>query len=644
MGFTLRSERSLAPTTACERYLVVDLSPPPVPGNAARAPAHLSLVIDRSGSMGGGKLTLALQGARRVLEALDGRDRFSVVTFDDVVDVVVPSTAATPEACRAAAERLRGVRTGGGPNLGEGWLTGAGEVGKALSDNVVGRCILLTDGEANRGIVDPAELGQHARALRLRRVTTTTIGLGEGFNEFLLGRMADEGGGNFHFAGDETKLIDIFSREIGDLFAESARDVAVVVNAPPGSRVESLNGYKSDGGNGFVVGSLRGGRRVEAVFRVTLPPSALQEVTVVSVGVRDHGGVFGDGRQELTWRRDTPSVCADAVPDVDVVVLAAELEDALARSTALALNYAGDFDAAQAIIDKVVARLQGFAPGVPFVAALIDKLEFDLRQLTRPMSSADRKASYVSSHSSQKRRMREEFAWKDAQALAARAPAMGLQLYAGSRALLNAVDQARRALADVVAHVPLLHGGPNGIEGWSTPLQPEREQALLHALPVIEPAAAVVFVDQELHDAWFSHWHPRERVAVVSTAGFSELTGLPLVAFIAYELLLQSLHTRSPRYQSRAFLHLNGRGCFFDFCADKGAIAVKLQAGHVCEDCRAGLAGVGIDPAALSAQWSVVQALAHPHRGTQTDRHPGGANVVGRWAIAFAHTLANRFR
>ena len=92
------------------------------------------------------------------------------------------------------------------------------------------------------------------------------------------------------------------------------------------------------------------------------------EVTVVSVGVRDRGGVLGDGRQELTWQRDTPTACADAVPVVDVVVLAAELEDALARSTALALNYAGDFDAAQAIIDKVVARLQGFPSGVPFVA------------------------------------------------------------------------------------------------------------------------------------------------------------------------------------------------------------------------------------------------------------------------------------
>jgi hypothetical protein len=77
-----------------------------------------------------------------------------------------PSTAATPTARRAAAERLRLVDTGGSTNLGDGWLTG--EVGRALTDDAVGRCILLTDGAANDGIVDAAELGQHARALRAR--------------------------------------------------------------------------------------------------------------------------------------------------------------------------------------------------------------------------------------------------------------------------------------------------------------------------------------------------------------------------------------------------------------------------------------------------------------------------------------------
>jgi hypothetical protein len=135
---------------------------------------------------------------------------------------------------------------------------------------------------------------------------------------------------------------------------------------------------------------------------------------------------------------------------------------------------------------------------------------------------------------------------------------------------------------------------------------------VLRDLRVAAPAAAVVFVAQELDNAWFSHWHPAERVAVVSTAGFAELTGLPLPAFVAYELLLQSLPTRSPRYESRDFLHRESRGCFFDFCADKAEIAVKLQVGHLCDDCVAGLAAIGIDPTSFLAQWSVVQALAHP--------------------------------
>ncbi|MBM4280824.1 MAG: VWA domain-containing protein [Deltaproteobacteria bacterium] len=618
MPFSLRSERTLAPTHACERYVVVDLSPPPAPGHEARAPAHLSLVIDRSGSMGGGKLTLALQGARQVLASLDERDRFSVVVFDDGVDVVVPSTVATPDARRAAADRLARIDTGGSTDLGAGWLTGAGEVGKALGADAVGRCVLLTDGEANRGIVDAAELGAHARALRRRRVTTTTIGLGEGFNEFLLGRMAEEGGGHFHFAGDETRLADIFRRELGDLFAESARDVTVVLDAPPGARVESLNGYVADGRGAFAVGALRGGRRVEAVFRVTLPPSAAHEVAVVGVRVRERDGVFGDVRQELTWRRDTPSACAAESPASDVAVLVAELEDALARSTALARNHEGDFAAADAVVDAASARLRQLGCDDAAVVALRDKLADDRRRLTRPMPSRSRKEDYIRSYSSQKRRMLEDLAAQDEAARRARAAAAamakGLHPRAGSRSLLLVVDEACRALAGVAAAAPLLHGGPRGIEAWPTPLSPDREQRLRRDLRVGEPAATVLFVAQELDDAWFSHWHPQERVAVVSTAGFAELTGLPLVAFVAYELLLQSLRTRSERFDAREFLHREGRGCFFDFCGDKGEIAVQLQAGHVCDDCVAGLVRVGIDPQELAAQWSVVQSLAHPAR------------------------------
>ena len=60
-------------------------------------------------------------------------DRFSVVVYDDVVDVVVESTHASAEARRGAVERLAPIDARGSTNLGEGWLRGCEQVAGHLS-------------------------------------------------------------------------------------------------------------------------------------------------------------------------------------------------------------------------------------------------------------------------------------------------------------------------------------------------------------------------------------------------------------------------------------------------------------------------------------------------------------------------------
>ena len=48
------------------------------------------------------------------------------------------------------------------------------------------RVILLTDGQANHGIIDPAIFVKHAAELTEEGIATTTIGYGEDFNEALV--------------------------------------------------------------------------------------------------------------------------------------------------------------------------------------------------------------------------------------------------------------------------------------------------------------------------------------------------------------------------------------------------------------------------------------------------------------------------
>ncbi|MEJ7695557.1 MAG: hypothetical protein WKF78_02630 [Candidatus Limnocylindrales bacterium] len=74
----------------------------------------------------------------------------------------------------------------GSTNLSAGWLRGCEQVAERLTQEGVDRVLLLTDGLANVGITDAAELANHAGELRARGVTTTTFGVGNDFDEALL--------------------------------------------------------------------------------------------------------------------------------------------------------------------------------------------------------------------------------------------------------------------------------------------------------------------------------------------------------------------------------------------------------------------------------------------------------------------------
>ncbi|MBA2643916.1 MAG: VWA domain-containing protein, partial [Solirubrobacterales bacterium] len=71
--------------------LLLEVTAPPTPNGRERAPSALQVVLDRSGSMGGGRLAAAQGALDRLVGRLDPRDQLGVVCFDDEVSVVVPS-------------------------------------------------------------------------------------------------------------------------------------------------------------------------------------------------------------------------------------------------------------------------------------------------------------------------------------------------------------------------------------------------------------------------------------------------------------------------------------------------------------------------------------------------------------------------
>ena len=276
MTLNVQTDRSLIRAEGrSTRYALVSFAAPESPRASTREPVNISFVIDRSGSMGGSKIRLALESVEQALRMLKASDRFSVVCYDEQIDVVVPSTLAAEEAVRNAISQVRRLQARGTTDLGGGWLKGCEELAQHAQDGQVARCLLLSDGLANQGITDRGQLARHAEELRARGITTSTIGLGADFDEVMLEGMARAGAGHFYYVETPVQIADCLTGEVGEALEIVARDVTVTVRASEGVSVTTLNRFpvSDDGPGRFSVrlGDLTSRQDVELVFRLEVP-------------------------------------------------------------------------------------------------------------------------------------------------------------------------------------------------------------------------------------------------------------------------------------------------------------------------------------------------------------------------------------
>ena len=410
----------VAVETDDEVSVLLELTAPPAePTGTTRPPATLEVVLDRSGSM---QSDGRLEGAKRALLALIDRleptDNFGLVTFDDETQVVVPAGPLTDkDAIRAA---IGSVHSRGMTDLSGGYLCGLQEARRAASAGAGATLLLISDGHANQGVTDHAQLGQIARQGHAAGVSTSTLGYGLGYDEELLGAIADGGTGSALFGEDPDTAGRLIAGEVAGLLSKSAQAASLLIRpSAPVHGVAVLGGLPAvqlaDSTVMVELGDFWAGETRKLLLRFAVPAVAALGLATVANLVLNYVELPSLDSQTVTVPVAVNVVPGDQAagripnPTVTTEVAFQQAQDAK-RKASDALRQ-GDTDTATALLRDAGASLlvaqqaapAGLAEDLSVEAAELDELA-DRAQWDD--SNRTSKAAYSSWHSQTRRRGR----------------------------------------------------------------------------------------------------------------------------------------------------------------------------------------------------------------------------------------------
>ena len=355
--------RPLRPAVAADQpsalELLISIATPALPAALQarpRPPLNLALVIDRSGSMSGRKLSYARKAARFLAGELTARDRLAIVAFDDEVTLVMPSTPVNdPQPFLAA---INTIDSGGCTALFDGWLAGATQVANHLDPAALNRVLLLSDGQANEGLTDQKQIAQKVAGLTARGISTSAFGLGDGFDEDLMGAIAGSGDGTLAFIESPRQLADLYASELQGLATTIGRKVSLGIRAKNGAALlDVLNDLDRTEFGNFRLPNLRAGQELNVGVRLQLPAWAPnQELLSVRLAWDAPGS---SERQSFLQTLTLPVMPAADLKELDADPAVAEqlalLKANRERRRAIEQLDLGDFEAADSTLASAAA-------------------------------------------------------------------------------------------------------------------------------------------------------------------------------------------------------------------------------------------------------------------------------------------------
>ena len=202
-------------------------------GREPGRPLNLVLLLDSSGSMERADRVLIIGECLRILAGqLTPQDKISVVTFARTAQLRMDGINGAQAA--EAVEQMRELTPEGGTNLEDALNLAYATARRHFLSGGVNRVVLLTDGAANLGNVDPATLKRRVEEQRRQGIALDSFGIGwEGFADDLLEVLTRNGDGRYGFINSPEEAAAGFAGQLAGALQVAASDVKVQIEFNP---------------------------------------------------------------------------------------------------------------------------------------------------------------------------------------------------------------------------------------------------------------------------------------------------------------------------------------------------------------------------------------------------------------------------